>query len=107
MLLVLRSKKRRFMMIEPPRELIRRRVLEIHDRIFVAVKQIEIKQVSGAMQQPAIIDFRFRVDAFFVKAREGRGRSDAVKTVAVIKQTKFHSCADEILKKFRVQSSAC
>ena len=42
------------------------------------------------MQQTAVVDFRFRVNAFFVKAREGGGRGDAVETVAVIKQTKFH-----------------
>src|SRR6266849_9782690 len=75
---VFRREKSRLMMIEPPGQLVRSRVLKIDDRVFVAIEQVEIKQVSRAVQQAAVIDFRFRMDSFFVKARENGSRSDAV-----------------------------
>ena len=84
------SQKRRLVMIKPPGQFFRGRILEVDDRIFVAVEQREIEKVSRTMQQTAVVDFRFRMNAFFVEAREGCGRGDAVEAVTVIKQTKFH-----------------
>src|SRR5213083_226193 len=85
MYFVLWGEKRGFVMIEPPGQFFGRRVLEIDDRILVTVKQ-----VTRAMQQTGVLDLRFGMDLFFIKACEGGGRGDAVEAVAVIKQAQFH-----------------
>ena len=61
------------MMIEPPREFIRGRVLEIHDRVFVTIEQRQIEKISRSMQQTAVVHLRSGVNALLVKAREGCG----------------------------------
>jgi hypothetical protein len=78
------------MMIKPPGQFFRWCILEIDDGVLVAIKQIHVKEVSGPVQQTAVINFRFRVDAFFVKARESGGRGHAIETVTVIEQAKLH-----------------
>ena len=77
-------------MIEPPGQLFRRCIFEIDDRIFIAIKQLEIEKVARAMQQTSVVDFSFGMNTVFVESREGCRRGDAVKTVAMIKDTKFH-----------------
>ena len=42
------------------------------------------------MQKPGVMHFCFGVNSLCVKARESRSRSDAVKTVAMVKDAKFH-----------------
>src|SRR6266568_3571367 len=90
MYFVLWGEKRGFVMIEPPGQFFGRRVLEIDDRILVTVKHLLVKQVTRAMQQTGVLDLRFGMDLFLIKACEGGGRGDAGEAVAVIKQAQFH-----------------
>src|SRR5258705_13256613 len=83
-------KKRRLVMIKPPGQLLCRRILEIDDRVFVAIQQRQVEKVSRAVQQTSVVNFSFAVNTVRVEAREGCGRGDAVETVAVIKNAKFH-----------------
>ena len=43
------------------------------------------------MQQPTVTHFSVWVNSLLIKTGEGRRRSDAVKTMTVIKDTKFHA----------------
>src|SRR5882672_11315976 len=88
--LIGRRKKRGLVMIKPPGQLLRCRILEIYDRGFVSIQQREIEKVSRAVQQTSVVNFSFAVNTVGVEARKGRGRGDAVETVAVIKNAKFH-----------------
>ena len=87
---VRRFQESRFVMIEPPGKLFRRRILEVDDRILVTVKHVLVKQIAGTMQQTLVLDFGVRVNALPVEAREGCGRSHAIEAMAVVKQAKFH-----------------
>jgi hypothetical protein len=42
------------------------------------------------VEQPAILNLGIRVDSFMIETTEGRCRSNAVKTMAVVKDAKFH-----------------
>src|SRR5688572_22335231 len=78
-------------MVKPPGQALSRRILKIDDSVFIAIKELEIKQVSRPVQQAGVAYFRFGLNTFLVKTREGCRRSDSIKTVAVIEQTKFHN----------------
>src|ERR1043165_4137295 len=78
------------MMVEPPRQTVRGRVFEINDGVLVAVEHLFVKERARAMQEARGFNIRRRGDARFVEARENRRRGHAVKTVAVIKDAKFH-----------------
>jgi hypothetical protein len=90
MSLVLGRKKGRLVMIEPPGQLFRGRILEINDGVFVAIKHSQIKQIARAMQQSGVVDVSFGMKSFFVETGKGRGGSDAIEAVTMIEQTKFH-----------------
>ena len=77
-------------MIEPPGQSFRGRILEINDRVFVAIKHSQVKQIARAMQQSGVVDVSFGVNAFFVKTRKGSGGGDAIEAVTMIEQTKSH-----------------
>ena len=80
------------MMIEPPGQLFRRGVFEIHDRVFVAVKHVSVEEkVVRAMQQPTVTDFSVGMYSLLIKTGESRRRSDAIKTMTVVKDAKFHT----------------
>src|SRR5207302_7287129 len=88
---IFRREKCRLMMIEPPRQFLRRRVLEIHDRVFIPVEhRLVEEEIAGPMKQASVCNFRIAVNSFEIKARECGRRSHAVKAVAVIKDAKFH-----------------
>src|SRR5437763_7669424 len=88
---ILQRQKRRLMMIEPPGQLLRRRILEIDDRVFIAVKHIAFEQeVAWPMQESAIFNTGVVVNSFEIKTRERGRRGNAVKTVSVIQNAKFH-----------------
>src|ERR1700720_1625837 len=82
---IFRSKKRRFVMIEPPGQFVRRRIFKIDDRILVAIKHFFVKEIAWTMQQSVVVDLCLGMDPFFIETCEGGGRSNAVKAVAVIK----------------------
>src|SRR5882724_6657011 len=83
---ILRREKCRLVMIEPPGQLFRWRILEIDDRVFIAVKHIAFEQeVPGAMQQAAIFNVGVVVNSFEIKTGKRRRRGNAVKTMSVIK----------------------
>ena len=79
------------MMIEPPGQFVRRRILEIDDRVFIAIEHFFVEQnIARAMQQTAVINLGVWIDSLMIKTREGGRGSHAIKTVAVIKDAKFH-----------------
>ena len=84
MCFILRTEKRRLMMIEPPRQFGRRRVLEIDNGILVTVEHSFVKKIAWSMQESAIFNVRSAIDSFVVKPAEYGRRSDAVKTMAMI-----------------------
>src|SRR5207244_1903650 len=82
---VLRREKCRLVMIEPPGQLFRRRILEIDDRIFIAVEHIAFEQeIPRAMQQSTVLDAGAVMNSFEIKTRERRRRGNAVETMSVI-----------------------
>src|SRR2546423_14643393 len=88
---ILRREKCRLVMIEPPGQLFRWRILEIDDRVFIAVKHIAFEQeVPRPMQQSAVLDAGVVMNSFEIKTRERCRRGHAVKTMSVIKNAKFH-----------------
>src|ERR1043165_5254229 len=85
------------MMIEPPGEFFRRRVLEINNGILITVEHISVEeQIAGTMQQTAVRNIGVRVNPFEVKTREGGCRGHAVKAVPVIKDAKFHGVTEKL-----------
>src|SRR5882724_2644318 len=89
---VIRREKCRLVMIEPPGQLFRRRILKIDDRVFIAVKHIAFEQeVPRPMQQSAIFNARVVMNSFEIKTRERGRRGNAVETMSVIQNAKFHS----------------
>jgi hypothetical protein len=78
------------MVIEPPRQFLGSCVFEIDDRILVGIKHLEVKQVTGAVQQSRVADFGFRMDPFFIEASKRRRGGNSVETMAVVKDAKIH-----------------
>jgi hypothetical protein len=70
-------------MVKPPGDPGRRRILEVDDRVLVSVKILFIEQRTGAMDQAGELEIDAGTDAFAVKAGKQRRRSSAVKTFAV------------------------
>ena len=58
------------MVVEPPGDFGGTGILEVYDRIFVAIKMALIEQGSGAMQQSAVNEFDIIADALSVKPGE-------------------------------------
>src|SRR5580700_5222296 len=61
------------MMVEPPGDLGRRRVLEIDDGVFVAIEMGFIKQRSGAVQKAGKDEVGVFANALAIKTGEERG----------------------------------
>jgi hypothetical protein len=72
-LLILRRKKCRLVVIEPPGDPGRRRVLEVDDGVLVAGKLALVKERAGAMHQAAILIAGAGGDALTMEACEQRG----------------------------------
>ena len=79
------------MMIKPPREFLGRSVFEIDDGILVPVEHRHVEEIARPMEKTFVGYLRVRMNSIFVESRKRCGRRDPVKTVTVIKQTKFHS----------------
>jgi hypothetical protein len=71
--------------VEPPGNLGRARILKVHDCIFIAVKIVLVKKGSRPMQQSREDKFDVIADALPVKTGKHRRRGSTVKTPIVIK----------------------
>ena len=78
------------MMIEPPRQPLIGAVLEIDDRVFVAVELFAIECVSRSVHRRRVENIRIRVNFRAIELRKYRGRRDSVETIAVIKYPEIH-----------------
>jgi hypothetical protein len=77
--------------IEPPRDARRGRVLEIDNRVFVACEFALIKESPGAMHQPVVVVNGIARDALAVKVREQRGAASSVKTFVMVEDTNLQN----------------
>ena len=82
--------KRRLVMVEPPSQPFVRAILEIDDRILVAVELIAVESVARTVHRRRVIDLGVSVDFCSVKFGKDRGRRHPVETIAVIKYPEFH-----------------
>src|SRR5262245_28008282 len=78
------------MMIEPPGDLRRGGVLEVHDRILLAIEQMLVEECARAVDQPGKNESGGGLYLLAVKARKQRGRSGAVETAVVEKYPDPH-----------------
>ena len=84
MLVILRGEKGREMVVEPPGNARRGRVLEVDNRVFIARKLTLVEECTGAMDEAVIVIPCVAVDALAMKARkEGRG-AGSVEALVVI-----------------------
>src|ERR1017187_9197558 len=81
---ILGCKERRLVVIEPPRDTGRSRVLEVHDGILVTRELGLIKECAGPMYQAMKFVVGPGGDALTVKASEQRSRARSVETFVVI-----------------------
>src|ERR1700732_2859068 len=92
MLGVLRRQKCTLMMVKPPSKQRRTGILEIHNGIFVSVKNPILKRMRGLMGHSRIKNLRVGMNALAVEARKDRGRSRSVETPVMKTKAKLHSC---------------
>src|SRR5260370_20430952 len=91
MLSVLRRKKGALVMVKPPGDLGRRRVLKIDDHVFIAIEVALVKKRSGAMHQTAELEGCVRANALAVEAIKHGRRCGSVKALAVVEHPYFQS----------------
>ena len=87
---VFRRQKGALMVIEPPVEPRRGRVLEVHDGIFVPVKQRFIEQLRSAVRQTRVGELGFRADTRLVEPGKDSRRSRAVEAAVMEKYMHLH-----------------
>jgi hypothetical protein len=87
---VLRRQESAQMVVEPPGDRWRGRILKVDNRVFIAAEFSFVEQRAGAVHQTAEFVFRGGRDAFAMEARKQRGRTCAVKTFVVIKNAYLH-----------------
>ena len=83
-LMVLLGKKGREVVVEPPCDARRGRVLEVDDGVFVAGEIAFVEERSGAVHQPVILVDRVRHHALAVESREERGAASSVEALVVV-----------------------
>src|ERR1700690_1572231 len=88
---IFRREKRALMMIEPPGQARRTRVLEIHDGVLVPVEYTILKRLRSLMRHSRIAEFGLRIDSLAVKPRENRGRRGPVEALIVEEDFYVHS----------------
>src|ERR1700733_9567095 len=84
---VRRRQERALMMIEPPRQPRRARILEINNRVLVAVENIVLEWLRRPVRHPRITKLHLRIDSLAIKSRKNRRRRRAVKTLVVEKNS--------------------
>src|SRR5208283_5022156 len=87
---VLGREKRALVMVEPPGDARRRRILEIDNGILVAGEVVFIEERPGAMHQAHILKLSVLANALAIEAREQRGRAGTVETLVVIEDPNPH-----------------
>ena len=90
-LVVLGREKGREMMVEPPGDAGRGRVLEIDDGVFVAGKLALVKERPGAMDEAVVFVRCACGDALAVEARKEGGRAGSVEAFVVIKHANLQA----------------
>src|SRR5258706_5632432 len=78
------------MMVKPPSQFWRSRVLEMDDRVLLTVKLAFVKQLGGPMSQSCVFEARLGIDLGLVEPREDGGRSRAVETLVVKEDANMH-----------------
>src|SRR5580704_8791918 len=87
---ILRRKKRALMMIKPPSQPRRTRILEIHDGILVAIKHPILKRLRSLMRHPHKMKRSVSIDPLAVKPRKNRRRTRPIKTLIVKEDLNVH-----------------
>src|SRR5271156_2948216 len=77
------SQKRALMMGEPPGQLWRAGIFEIHDSVFVAVECAILERLRGLVRHSGIEEFGSGIDALLIEARENRGGGGPVEAFIV------------------------
>src|ERR1700733_15090610 len=90
MLGVLRRQERALMMVEPPRQQRRTGVFEVHNRVFVAVKNSILERMRSLVGHSRVINLRVRMNAFAVEAFENRSRGRSIETSVMKTKAKLH-----------------
>ena len=81
------------MVIEPPGNLRRTRILEVDNGIFVAIKVFLIEERARSMQQAGIDKLHIGADALAIEARKQSGGTGAIETLIVIKDSNSQVCS--------------
>jgi len=76
--------------VEPPGDARRSRVLEVHDGVLVAVELGLVEQAAGAVHQPAEDELGVAADALTIEARKQRRARRPVKTLVVKEHPDAH-----------------
>ena len=78
------------MMIEPPGELLRRRIFEIHDGVFIAIEEAVVEKLRGPVRQTGEGELGAGMDCALDETREESGRGCAVEAMVVIEDPRAH-----------------
>jgi len=78
-------------MVEPPRNLRRRRVFEIDDGVFIAGKVALLKKSTGAMDESVVFVLVTLTDALAMEAGEQRSRTGSIKALVVVQNANLQS----------------
>src|SRR3954452_7354628 len=78
------SEERALVMIEPPRNFLRRGVFEVEDGIFVAIKIFFVEQSAGTMHEARVAELHVAFHALSIEPRKDSRRTSAVETLIVI-----------------------
>lgn len=78
-----RREKRALMVIEPPGDFRRVRVLEIDDGVFVAIEEAGSPRLGSTMGHTGEAELRGGIKRFLVKAIEQSSRGGAIKATIV------------------------
>src|ERR1700722_467495 len=83
LLRILRRQERALVVIEPPGQLRRARILEIHDGVFIAVKRSIFERMRRLVGHARVVKIGVAIYAVAIKAGENRGRRSPVKTLVM------------------------
>jgi hypothetical protein len=75
------------MVVEPPSNFRRTGIIEVDNRVFIAIELTLIKQRPGAMYQAGKLEVHIITNAFAIEARKQRRRRCPVETFVVIENS--------------------